>query len=239
MSDGWDEEAFQLQQTFLQRLQKMPLKELKFLHRETFNKLKSKFNPPWMPRVVWERRLFLLFASRNYHQEGAEKKRFLSLSKDVLTSTFKGNYLESIDKQVQRTMNTHGNFTAEQIASMDLDTVERFLIKLGYEWEADSLRLRDLKQLLWEYFNLPASETWKTRTQRDGETRRLKKPHNFSMKLRDVLLENREMGWIEFCDKFGERMPAVTHGSFRTSRYDLKKMGHDMPPLKQGRPRKE
>ncbi len=240
----WCEESFQLQLTYLHRLQKMAFKDLKLLHRDTFKKLKPIFNPripPWMPRVVWVRRLFLYFAAKHYHfpHGHAEQRRFTRHAKDVLTHKFSGE-MDSVDKQVKRELNKHSNFTIVRINAMPEESVDRYLIKLGYSWDKD-VYLKDRRHLLWEYFNLPASETWSTRTNRDGKTRKLIKPRNIAMGpsgrilLKDLILENPEMDWHEFVDRYADCMPAVTHGSFRTCRWKLKQEGYHLPEHRRGR----
>ncbi len=236
----WDEEKFQEQQAWLAHMKKMSVKDLKILHKDTFAKLQASFNPripPWMPRVVWERRLFLIYAARHYHypKSHPETKRFLKHVKNVLTHKFYGD-LDSIDKQVKRALNKHSNFTRERIEALGADTVDRYLMKLGYEWKPRSLSLKVRQRLLWEYFNLPASDTWRMRVNRDGKLRRLQKPRDYgSGKLRDAIIENPDMRWDDFVEKYGDTMPSVTHGSFRTTRYTLKKQGFKLPTQKRGR----
>lgn len=241
--NDWDEEAFQLQQVYLERIQTMKLADLKLLHKDTFDKLKPAFRPripPWAPRLIWERRLFLLFAAKNYHfpRKHIERRRFMKLVKNVLTHRFAG-HLDSIDKQVMRALNTHSNFTRVRINAMTEVDVDRYLVKLGYDWDSEKVTLKQRRILLWEYFNLPASETWPRRLSRVGKMEPLQKPRNWhGERLQDVILRNPTMGWIEFCDKFGDKMPSVTHGSFRGARYTLGRKGHKLPPLPKGRTRK-
>ena len=46
--------------------------------------------------------------------------------------------------------------------------------------------------------------------------------------LQDLILENPEMGWQEFQDRFGLEMPTVTSNSFFYTRGHLKKQGHEL-----------
>jgi len=239
-SELWDEESFALQQAYMNMLRKLKVKDLKHLHQKVFAKHKPAFSPripPWCPRTVFERRLFLLFAAKNYHlpKDLPESIAFIRKVKDVLTATFKGP-LDTIDRQVRRDLNKHSNFSRERIGAMSREQVERYLTKLGYQYDKEKVSEEDCKELLWEYFNLPANKTWPKRINRNGETRALVKNRNFaSPTLRQIIIDNPTLNWTQFCRRFGDIRPSTTHDSFRMCKSELRRMGYDIPKLVSGR----
>lgn len=236
--------AIQLQHAYLRYLKGLSLKDVKRLHRQLFSKLEdTTLNPripPWVPRLVFERRLFLLFCLSNCHLKkgSTERKEFRKRTKAILRNNFR-HADDSEDRKVKRALNQHSNFSRRRIKQMTRETVLKYLWKLGYEFNEKDLDTKDAKTLLWEYFNTPASETFPTRENRQGRIKALRKPRNREHKLKDVILAHPEMGWLEFVDTYGDKMPGVTHGSFRVTRCRLRKEGHEIPLLPRGRKKEE
>lgn len=226
-------DKFQLQQAFLTNLRQMKVNELKALHRETFNKLPAQFSakiPYWCNRLVYERRLFLAFAAKNYHlPRGSEARaKFLSQVYRVLQGNF-NDAVEDADVALKKELYKHNVFDRNKIDAMDVKQINRFLSKLGYVFTGE-VSTDDKRQMLWEYFNLPSYLLVKK-----GEAQTLRRlDKEDSKRLEEIILENPRITWKQFYTKYHKELPLIDNSQFKNKKTLLRKKGYDIPRLDAG-----
>lgn len=221
------------QERYLDLLRRLGLNDLRKLHRKTFRHTKwQHWVPKGLPRPVlreWlTRRLFLLFACRNYHWPKGHivTKRFIRRAKAVL----EGRYFDSdqyIDEQIMQQMRDHSRFTKRAIKRMSAVDVERFLAMAGILVDK-KLPLAKKQRCLWEYYHLPLNHLPKIED-------KLMTPAPNGRTLKQYLLRYKELNYDKFMVRFGKYFPRTTRTSFTVYRSILRNEGHDMPQFSRGR----
>jgi hypothetical protein len=233
---GWvtlkvDEEKYRLQQAYMQSLREMKVRELRGLHKRTFEALPAQFShaiPYWCNRLVFERRLFLVFAAKNYHLPRGTRHRaeFLKQVRKVLLNNF-DEFTEQIDKQLAKEIKKNRNFSKERVKSLDIKTVDKYLAQLGIELKGE-VQTAMRRRVLWEYFNLPAK---RMRIRKDEKfmVRRLHKKD--SLRLEQIVLKYPSIDWPTFVHHFADELPMVDNAQFREKKAYLRKKGYEIPKL--------
>jgi hypothetical protein len=214
-------------------LRRLALNDLRRLHRKTFKGTKWQH---WVPRGLpsavlreWlTRRLFLLFACRNYHWPKGHPitKRFVRRAKAVL----EGRYFDSeqyIDEQIMQQMRDYARFTKKAIKQMDEVQVERFLALAGIMLDKN-LPLAKKQRCLWEYYHLPRKHLPKV----EDHILMSKAPNGRTLK--QYLIRYNELNYDKFMVRFGKYFPNTTRASFSVYRSNLRKEGYDMPHFQRG-----
>lgn len=231
-----DGEKLKSQFVYLRRIKRMIPATLRKHHREVMRGTKyakTKLVKP--PRSLIEKRCFYLFCMKHYHfpRGSAPRIMFFKLAKATLMQGF--NPLppkeeESRKKREQYEM-TH-LFSKVSINAMHHNQVDKYLLAFGIHVEVP---YKQKRMLLWELHRYPTRLLPKTMSEKGAimrprhlEKMRLENTWN----LRDLILENPTMGYVEFSERYGNDMPMTSSGSFKVTRSQLKRAGYEMPDLR-------
>lgn len=225
-----DENKYRLQQAYVNSLREMKIKELKGLHARTFEALPVQFSmkiPYWANRKLYERRLFLVFAAKNYHFPRGSKERaaFFQQVRSVLLSKF-DTALTQDDKDVRKEIQKHTQFSRAKVKSMDIRTVNKYLAELGYVFTTD-IPAADRRRVLWEYFNLPG---YKLRVREVTQRIRRLNPQD-SRRLKAIIKKYSTIDWHTFVEHFADELPLVDNSQFRAAKTALRRAGYKIPKL--------
>lgn len=231
-SKAFDRDKFIDQIRFMKKLRRMKYRELMNLHERKFRGTKFYVKPKrWMSRRVIERRLWMLYTALNYHYPPGHDatKHFKKRAAAFLAPKNLGKVRR--EEESIRKLKDLERFSKDSIKSMPINEVDRFLVALNILCLKESEDTR--RKVLWEMFNSPRKEVPKTHN-KEGKKVRATKRGRFTNKyvLRDIIVNNPTMDYLEFRETYGNVMPTVTSGSFRWTRWLLRKHGFSIPKLK-------
>ena len=228
-----DIEKFKAQMRILRKLKRTKHIILRRLHRREFSGTPFYMKlPGWAAKDTVIRRLYYLYCYKNYHYPD-DHPITIHFRKKAEKFLDPANFVERHKEEESRQqLEDLERFSKRNILAMDINNIDRYLAGLNLHLDAPESQRR---RVLWEYFNLPQSERIKTNNEKGNKVRRKRRGRiNNKYVLRDLILANPEMTWMEFYTTFHRVMPTVSHSSFNTSRSLLRKAGYNIPRLKTG-----
>ena len=140
--------------------------------------------PPGCDRIAVERRLWFLFAAKNYHYPtgSSQKREFSRKARQVLSQSLDAEL--SPEEATARSLRDHNKFSKNYVKGLPINAIDRHLTVLGI-WA--NVTENDRRKMLWQWYNLPPSSI-------PGGKRREMKNGRLNNKycLRDIIIENPE-----------------------------------------------
>lgn len=211
------------QRAYLERLAAATKPELISLHDRTFKGTEyEKFRPPsWVRREFWERRLWIYHLMNNYHlpPDHLLTRAFMDKADAFLTTPpFDNQTREELEllAEIKETR----RFARDSIRAMPEETVMRYLTALGVHVD-QALPMHAKRRCLWEIVNLPKQRTAAIETRRMRQAR-----------MDSLILKHPGMPFAPFKRKFADKLPRMTHRSWKVARQRLKTRGYKIPDLR-------
>lgn len=212
---------------YLRKLKALTEPALRKEHKQVFQGTRfDALVPKWMHRSVMERRLFLIFAIKNYHYPKTHEL-YIRFKKEVKSALDPASLPNRRRGGKEHVTKTQAYFSRVNIQTMPINEVDRYLVEQNLYVDAkETLR----RKVLWEWFN-KAGDDGDTVT---SVTPRNKGQINNQFGLRDLILANPSLCYADFMVKFGVQMPTVSRTSFNNARCILRKAGYTIPRLPRG-----
>ena len=230
-----DEKKLELQFKYIRKLKRLKGPMIRKMHKEVFRGTKYNVSIVKPHRNLLERRLLLLFMMKNYHYPKGSGPRimFFKFARCILKEEYHPlPRKEEEDFKRREQFKQTQLFTKDNVNTMAHNQIDRYLNEFGIYVEIPYSKKR---KLLWELHRLPTTKLPKTLNESGKviDPRHLDKVRfDNQFNLRDLILENPNMCYPEFCSAYGNIMPTVSRDSFKSTRSHLKRSGYIMPDLR-------